>query len=34
VYAEVTDTRTGAFVAVNQGVGARVLTTDADNACP
>jgi Tfp pilus assembly protein PilX len=34
VYAEVTDARTGAFVAVNQGVGARVLTTDADNACP
>lgn len=34
VYAEVTDTQTGAFVAVNQGVGARVLTTDAENACP
>ncbi|MBW8831010.1 MAG: pilus assembly PilX N-terminal domain-containing protein [Burkholderiales bacterium] len=34
VYAEATDARTGAFVAVNQGVGARVLTTDADNACP
>lgn len=34
VYAEVTDAQTGAFVAVNQGVGARVLTTDAENACP
>jgi Tfp pilus assembly protein PilV len=34
VYAQVTDARTGAFVAVNQGVGARVLTTDAENACP
>lgn len=34
VYAEATDARTGAFVAVNQGVGARVLTTDAENACP
>lgn len=34
VYAEVTDARTGAFAAVNQGVGARVLTTDAENACP
>ena len=34
VYAEVTDAQTGAFVAVNQGVAARVLTTDANNACP
>ena len=34
VYAEVTDAQSGAFVAVNQGVGARVLTTDADNSCP
>jgi hypothetical protein len=34
VYAEVTDEQTGAFVAVNQGVAARVLTTDANNACP
>lgn len=34
VYAEVTDPQTGAFVAINQGVGARVLTTHAENACP
>ncbi len=34
VYAEVTEQQTGAFVAVNQGVAARVLTTDANNACP
>ena len=31
---EVTDPRSGASVAVNQGVGTRVLTTDAANACP
>jgi Tfp pilus assembly protein PilX len=34
VYAEVTDPQTGAFVAVNQGVGARVLTTAASDSCP
>jgi Tfp pilus assembly protein PilX len=34
VYAEVTDANTGAFVAINQGVAARVLTTHAENACP
>lgn len=34
VYAEVTDPQSGAYVAVNQGVAARVLTTDANNACP
>lgn len=31
--AEVTDTRTGAKVAVNQGVAIRVLETDAMNSC-
>lgn len=34
VYAEVTDPQSNAYVAVNQGVAARVLTTDANNACP
>ncbi len=31
--AQVTDTRTGALVAVNQGVGIRVLTSDAATSC-
>jgi hypothetical protein len=34
VYAEVSDQQTGAFVSLNQGVAARVLSTDANNACP
>ena len=33
VRAEVTDDRTGAKVAINQGVAIRVLETDAVNAC-
>jgi hypothetical protein len=33
IRAEVTDGRTGAKVAVNQGVALRVLETDATNAC-
>jgi len=31
---KVTDSRSGASVAVNQGIGTRVLTTEAANACP
>jgi hypothetical protein len=31
--AEVADARTGAKVAVNQGVAVRVLETDAQNSC-
>lgn len=34
VRAEVADARSNAYVAVNQGVGIRSLTTDAANACP
>lgn len=34
VRAEVADARSNAFVAVNQGVGIRSLTTDAANSCP
>jgi Tfp pilus assembly protein PilX len=33
IRAEVADTRTGAKVAVNQGVAVRVLETDAHNSC-
>lgn len=31
---KVTDSRSAASVAVNQGIGTRVLTTEAANACP
>lgn len=34
VRAEVTDARSNAHVAVNQGIGIRSLTTDTANACP
>lgn len=34
VRAEVTDARSNAYVAVNQGVGVRSLSTDTANSCP